>query len=224
MIDLDTAIAAISAGGAPTVDQIATRLLATPANKIATDATGQVAVATIAANAITPASIQDGAITANKIADGAITNNKIADNAISLAKIANGAIDNTKIADNAISAAKIADNAITANKIATGAITSAKFASIALPSVYKKNQPVTGFQFFMVDDAGQPATNKSPTCLRAIDSNVFVPRTNADAIVELGYGMYAINFDADDMNGNSVTFRFSAAGCRPTLRTIVPQI
>lgn len=115
-----TANPATGGGEGPSVADIAAAILVTPANKLDTNAAGEVVASNMRGtdNAIT---------TLGETAPAGWIN---------AAAIASSAITDQKIASNAITAAKIASNAITSAKIASGAITSAKLAAGALDAVW----------------------------------------------------------------------------------------
>ncbi len=101
-------------------------VLATPANKLATDATGRVTVGTNADK--TGYGLADGAITAPKIASNAITDAKINNGAITSAKFATGAITSGVIAADAIGASELASDAIV--EIQSGLATSSGLSAV----------------------------------------------------------------------------------------------
>lgn len=94
----------------------------------------------------------------------------------------------------------------------------------SLPVGLKKNTAIPNFQFFMVD-ANDHVTGKaglsSFTCTVSIDGASFVSMTNS--VFEIGQGVYKINITADEMNGDIITFRFSATGADTRVLTIITE-
>jgi hypothetical protein len=133
--------------------------------------------------------------------------------------LADNAITAAKINDGAITAAKLAANAIESAAIKDGALTNAKFAAGSI----KKNTAFNNFPFVMLDTSGNPKTGLGTgiTAQRRIDNGSYAACANTPA--EVANGSYDINLAAGDLNGNAVTLRFTASGCRPTLLTIFPQ-
>ncbi|WP_447978073.1 hypothetical protein [Candidatus Nitrospira bockiana] len=84
----------------------------------------------------------------------------------------------------------------------------------------KKNTGLNNFEFVMYDatDHVTPKTGLVVTAQRSIDGAAFAACTNA--VAEVGNGTYKINLSAADLNGDVVTFRFTATGADPTLITI----
>ena len=90
---------------------------------------------------------------------------------------------------------------------------------------FQKNTASTNFEFEMVQLADHitPALGAAITAQRSIDGGVYGACTNA--AVEVGLGTYKINFSAADLNGNIITFKFSAAACDTrtiTIKTYTP--
>jgi len=85
---------------------------------------------------------------------------------------------------------------------------------------FQKNAALLNFQFEMVDatDFQTPETGISVTATRSIDNAAFAACANSAA--ELSNGIYAINLDATDMNGDVITFRFTGTGCADRFITI----
>lgn len=88
-------------------------------------------------------------------------------------------------------------------------------------SPVQANTALANFEFVMYDTSGDPATGKTVTATRSIDGGAFAACANA--VTEVGSGVYKISLATSDLNGNVVTFKFSASGCEDTLVTIVPQ-
>ena len=84
----------------------------------------------------------------------------------------------------------------------------------------KKNAALSNFEFLMVDatDGYTEETGLSVTAQRSIDGGAFAACANA--VSEVGNGIYKINLAATDLNGDVITLRFSAAGARTRYITI----
>lgn len=85
----------------------------------------------------------------------------------------------------------------------------------------KKNQALTNFEFLMIDstDHFTPKTGLTITAERSIDGGAFASCANSASAV--ANGIYKIDFAATDLNGNVITFRFTATGADPRLITII---
>lgn len=77
------------------------------------------------------------------------------------------------------------------------------------------------FQFLMVDsnDHTTPKTSLTVTATRSIDGGAFASCTNS--VTELSNGIYTITLSASDLNGDVITFKFSATGADTRYITIV---
>ncbi len=77
----------------------------------------------------------------------------------------------------------------------------------------QKNVDFSNFQFLMVltSDHVTPATGKTVTCERLLDGGTFV--AVAGTIAEVSDGFYQFDALAADTNGDTVTWKFSAADC-----------
>ena len=95
----------------------------------------------------------------------------------------------------------------------------AKLDSIGIP----KNIDFPNFEFFMrdVNNINIGKESLSVTALRRIDGTGFVATVNSPS--ESGNGLYKINFDAADLNGDIITFKFSAPGAFDTIVTFITQ-
>lgn len=78
----------------------------------------------------------------------------------------------------------------------------------------RKNAALANFPFVMYDTDGDPATSLTVTCERSIDGAAFAACANADA--ELSDGVYVIDLDAADLNGDTIIFKFTASGAKTT--------
>lgn len=99
-------------------------------------------------------------------------------------------------------------------------ITAIKAKTDDLPPGIKKNAALNNFQFLMVDEADNKTgkTGLTITATRAIDGGAFASCANAAA--EVGYGVYRINLAAADLNGDIITFKFSAEGANDRMVTV----
>lgn len=91
---------------------------------------------------------------------------------------------------------------------------------------FKKGTAFTAFEFPMVlsSDHVSPGTGLSVTGQVSIDGAAFVALTNSPITTEIGAtGIYKVNFAAADTNGNSLTFKFAATGCDPTLIGMITE-
>lgn len=84
----------------------------------------------------------------------------------------------------------------------------------------QKNQAFSDLEFLMVlsSDGQTPATGLTVTGERSIDGGAFA--SVSGSIAEVSDGMYQFDADAADMNGATVTFRFSSATALDTFITI----
>lgn len=92
-----------------------------------------------------------------------------------------------------------------------------------LPSAIKRNTARPNFEFFLASssDHVSGATGLTVTAMRSIDGGPFASTVNAP--VEVGNGVYAIDLDAADLNGEVITLLFTAAGADPRPFTIVTE-
>jgi hypothetical protein len=86
-----------------------------------------------------------------------------------------------------------------------------------------KNVALSNFSFLMVDstDHVTPKTGLTVTAERSIDGAAFAACANA--VAEVGNGVYKINLAASDLNGNVITLKFTAVGADQRTITIVTQ-
>lgn len=89
-----------------------------------------------------------------------------------------------------------------------------------LPESFKKNTAFNNFEFLMVSstDHVTPKTGLTVGATRSIDGGAFAACANA--VVEVGNGIYQINLATTDLNGNFITFRFAATGADDTLISV----
>ncbi len=110
-------------------------------------------------------------------------------------------------------------NAACDTAIADAALATAA-AVAAIPAGVRKNTAIAHFEFTMTDSTNHAlATGLTVTCTRSIDGAAFAAGTLAN-VVEVGSGVYAVDFLAADLNGDVVTLRAVAAASDDTLVTI----
>lgn len=79
-----------------------------------------------------------------------------------------------------------------------------------------KNTALAGFEFEMIDssDHFSPKTGLTVTAERSIDGAAYASCANSAS--EVSDGTYTIDLDASDLNGNLITFKFTATGADQT--------
>ena len=92
-----------------------------------------------------------------------------------------------------------------------------------LPPQIKKNTALAGFTFYMVStvDNISGATGLTVTEEVSIDGGAFGALTNAFS--EIGSGVYKIDLDAADLNGDTITLKFTAPGANAEVISIITQ-
>jgi hypothetical protein len=91
-----------------------------------------------------------------------------------------------------------------------------------LPSTITKNVALAAFPFVMTDSTNHdPATGLTITAQRSIDGAAFV--NCANAVAEVGSGMYKIDLANTDLNGDTICLKFTASGADTLFLTIVTQ-
>lgn len=92
-----------------------------------------------------------------------------------------------------------------------------------LPGGIAKNTALTNFEFFMVDSTDNKTgkTGLSVTAQRSIDGAAFGACANSAS--EVSSGVYKIDLDASDLNGDVVTLRFTAGGANERVLTLITQ-
>ena len=87
----------------------------------------------------------------------------------------------------------------------------------------KKNVELANFEFalFSSTDHATPQAGMTVTATRSIDGAAFAACANA--VVEVGSGVYKITLAAADLNGTVITFKFAATGADTRLITIITQ-
>jgi len=85
---------------------------------------------------------------------------------------------------------------------------------------FKKNTAFNNFEFEMIDSSNHLSekTGLTVSAERSIDGGAYASCTNSPA--EVGNGTYKINLSAADLNGSSITLRFTATGADVTKITI----
>lgn len=85
----------------------------------------------------------------------------------------------------------------------------------------KKNTALSNFAFIMYSstDHVTPTTGLTVTATRSIDGAAFGAAANS--VTELSNGVYLLNLANTDLNGDVITFRFTASGADDTFVTIV---
>jgi hypothetical protein len=112
------------------------------------------------------------------------------------------------------------DTEVAAIKTVVDAI---KLKTDGLPSGIQKNAALANFEFLMVlsSDHVSAATGLTVTAQRSIDGAAFAACANS--VTEVGSGVYKINFEASDMNGDIITFLFTAATADARVITIATE-
>ena len=86
----------------------------------------------------------------------------------------------------------------------------------------KKNTALAAFEFQMFDSTtGDPDTGLTVTAERSIDGGAYAGCANA--VAEVGSGTYKIDLAATDLNGNTITFKFTEAGAKNTYIEVISQ-
>lgn len=76
------------------------------------------------------------------------------------------------------------------------------------------------FHFVMRDTSGNPATGKTVTATRVIDTGTFASGT-IGTVTEIANGLYRVVYPAADVNATDcVSLYYTATGCMPTLITL----
>ncbi len=83
------------------------------------------------------------------------------------------------------------------------------------PTMFKKNQALTGFTFVMRSSTDHitPVPSLTVTATKCIDGAAYAATTNSPSAVS--GGTYKIDLSAADLNGNTIMFLFSATGADP---------
>lgn len=100
-------------------------------------------------------------------------------------------------------------------------VTTIKAKTDNLPDGVKKNTALSNFTFLMVDTDGNPKTGLTVAAQRSIDGAAF--SACANSVSELADGIYKINLDATDLNGDVITLKFVASGAKTRFVMLVTQ-
>jgi len=91
--------------------------------------------------------------------------------------------------------------------------------NVAVTSNVKKNAAHNGFMFPLTDSTTHQlkigVTFSAGQSQRSLDAAA--PANTANLPTEVGNGLYAINLNASDTNGNNVALMFTPTGCDPTV-------
>lgn len=92
-----------------------------------------------------------------------------------------------------------------------------------LPTRPTKNTALANFPFVMrlTSDHVTGATGKTVTATRSLDGAAFA--SCANSVSEVANGVYKISLAAGDLNGDTVTLRFTATACDDTIIVIATQ-
>lgn len=93
--------------------------------------------------------------------------------------------------------------------------------AVKTQSAVKKNTALAGFEFLLIQSADHisPITGATVTATRSIDGAAFGACSNA--VAEVSNGIYKISLSAGDLNGDTVTLQFTAAGADARFITIL---
>lgn len=95
-------------------------------------------------------------------------------------------------------------------------------AAVAITSNVKKNQALAAFEFVMTSSTTHiPTAGLTVTATRSLDGGSFAACANA--VAEVGNGVYKIDLAATDTNANTIMLRFTATGADNRLISIVTQ-
>ncbi len=89
-------------------------------------------------------------------------------------------------------------------------------------TIFKKNTAYAGFLFPMYDSDGVLATGLTVTAAISIDGAAFSGAANS--VIEVSSGLYKLDLDAVDLNGNSIALKFAATGARTSIVSIFTQL
>lgn len=95
-----------------------------------------------------------------------------------------------------------------------------------LPHSIKKNTAIAKFKFVMLDaTTGNPAAGFSITATRKLDAGAtWTAMPGSGTIVDNGSGVYSIDINAADTNGDTGVWRFTAPGAETTFITFVTEV
>lgn len=148
----------------------------------------------------------------------------------SVGAMANDVLTAAAIAADAIGASELAADAVTeiVNAVwaaASRTLTAFGFnVTLATSQLFiKKNTALNAFEFLMRQSADHisPATGLTITAERSIDGAAFAACANA--VTEVGNGIYKIDLAAADLNGTVITLKFTAVNADTRYITIITQ-
>ena len=93
-----------------------------------------------------------------------------------------------------------------------------------LPEGVQKNAELAAFTFLMIDSADHytPKTGLTVSAARSIDGAAFA--SCANAVAEIGNGLYKITLAAADLNGTIIALKFTATGADQTSIVIKTEV
>jgi hypothetical protein len=118
-------------------------------------------------------------------------------------------------------------DAAISSRLATGTVasdvTAIKNKTDNLPAAVKKNTALANFPFLLVDSTDHVTgkTGRTVTATRSIDGAAFAACANS--VTEVSNGIYKINLAAADLNGDTITLRFTATSADDRFITIATQ-
>jgi len=133
-------------------------------------------------------------------------------------------INNTSVASTTLDETVINHSSAGSVGEALSLLSSIQLQTSKLPDGVKKNTALNYFTFQMKDilSPSEGKVGLSVQALKSIDGATFVSCDNSPT--ELSYGVYVINLTANDLNGDSITLRFSSAGAIDYIVTIFTQV
>ena len=106
-----------------------------------------------------------------------------------------------------------------------GAINAADVATILADTnaLITKNVALANFPFYMVlaSDGITEGTGLSVTATRSLDGGAFAACANSGTISEVSNGIYTIDLDDTDRDGDTITLMFQAAGALTRIITFI---
>lgn len=92
-----------------------------------------------------------------------------------------------------------------------------------LPHSIKKNTAISSFKFVMISDTTkEPTAGYTVTSERKLDADASWTAM-AGSKVDNGYGVYSINIQAADTNGDTGVWRFTSSGAEDTIITFITE-
>ena len=89
-----------------------------------------------------------------------------------------------------------------------------KAQSEEMPTTLLRNKPYKNFPFQMYGSSGKGLSNLKLKAERSLDGGKFESCTYR--AIEIGYGLFKIDFSAKDLSGEIVVFRFLGKETTPT--------